>query len=394
MWQQFEVARFLCVASAAHFLFQKGKTKMADITTIGKRELSSAQIGDYVHKAAEIERDIYALQEMEKRFREETLNLIKKARMWNEKAKEERKYNPPPCTPKTYEKPGLISSVIGSLIVFIVPTFVIAVVGYILLVIVLGLINEDCLNYIMNEKFGWVVLVLFSIGPILGMITGVVAYRDEKKKYQHFMFNKDRIYKMECEEVEKEKALHIKNAEEYETQAIIFDQKATIMTRQTSIVREQREKLEKLRSEFYSVGIIPPDYREMDCVYVFDQIFRNDLAYNMRQAVSIYEERVFRGEIIRGMGAIIQQLGSIKGQLAGLARDIYSIKTNVDFMSQDFYKLVDGQKAHQNTVDSILRESKAQTEKYDEILENSKATRYAAEAVQRSVEYNNKYKNI
>lgn len=75
------------------------------------------------------------------------------------------------------------------------------------------------------------------------------------------------------------------------------------------------EKLYEQRKEFYSVGIVPPDYRYLDCVGVLRQIFSNDLADTMREAVLIYEERVFRGDLIRGIDKINLQLVEIKRNL-------------------------------------------------------------------------------
>ena len=75
------------------------------------------------------------------------------------------------------------------------------------------------------------------------------------------------------------------------------------------------EKLYVQRMEFYSVNIVPPDYRYLDCVGVLHQIFVNDLADTMRDAVLLYEERVFRGDLIRGIDKINEQLEEINHNL-------------------------------------------------------------------------------
>lgn len=75
------------------------------------------------------------------------------------------------------------------------------------------------------------------------------------------------------------------------------------------------EKLYQQRNTFYSVGIVPPDYRYLDCVGVLHQIFVNDLADTMRDAVLLYEERVFRGDLIRGVDKINVQLRAINHNL-------------------------------------------------------------------------------
>ena len=189
-------------------------------------------------------------------------------------------------------------------------------------------------------------------------------YNDDisKLNYQIDIENAElkKQYELDCEYANKE-------TEQAHIQAKIIMNEATE-------VRKKASELKQLRQKYYSIGIIPPDYRTMDCVYVFDQIFRNDLADNMRQAVALYEERAFRGEIIRGMGTIISKLDSLQGTMSDLVSDIYSVKQNVSFMSQDVFRMAEAQSKHN-----------------DKMLENSKATRYAAETVQKYSEQAKKH---
>lgn len=127
-----------------------------------------------------------------------------------------------------------------------------------------------------------------------------------------------------------------------------------------------------LKTLYQQTSIIPPDYRSMDCVLAFDQIFRNDLADNLREAVKIYEERVFRGEVIRGMDRICAQLNYLNSSMDYMRVAIDNINSNVSMMSQDVFLLT-------QKLDSL---SEAQERMY----EHAKATRYAAEAVKESQE--------
>lgn len=77
-------------------------------------------------------------------------------------------------------------------------------------------------------------------------------------------------------------------------------------------IKAQIENLEKQRDTIYGMNVLPPDYRSLECVMALHQIFRNDLADTMRDAILLYEERLFRGEMIRGLDNIaksIDQLG-------------------------------------------------------------------------------------
>ena len=73
---------------------------------------------------------------------------------------------------------------------------------------------------------------------------------------------------------------------------------------QADLLVQTADELHAKKESLYRANIIPPDYRELDCVLMFHQIFRNDLADTMREAVKIYEERVFRQEVIRGIDRI------------------------------------------------------------------------------------------
>lgn len=155
-----------------------------------------------------------------------------------------------------------------------------------------------------------------------------------------------------------------------------YDNQCAAYHAQLNQVKQSIQDLEAQRTRFYAIGIIPPDYREIDQIYQFDQIFRNDLADNMREAIKIYEERVFRGEVIRGIGNIVASINNLTGVMSGLARTIESVQTQVSFLSQDVYQMAQSQAAQQ-------AESQAQLES---IMSNAKATRFAAEAVRENSE--------
>lgn len=134
------------------------------------------------------------------------------------------------------------------------------------------------------------------------------------------------------------------------------------------------------RDTFYSVGIVPPDYRTLDCVCVLDQIFRNDLADNVREAIKIYEERVFRGDVIRGIGAIADQLGMLNGLMLGIGMVLTQIENTVNEMSSDIYRV-------SGKLTDISEQNK-------EIVYNSSLSVFAASSIQASVDKISKYQGI
>ncbi len=129
------------------------------------------------------------------------------------------------------------------------------------------------------------------------------------------------------------------------------------------------EELKKRRIEFYNIGIIPPDYRTFDCVIILDHIFRNDLADTMREAIKIYEDRVFRGEVIRGIDKICTMLDDLSGSMAIIGNTLTKINSNVRMMSQDFSKFVD----------QYANDNRRKQEQMDELINETKLSRYAQE---------------
>lgn len=133
-----------------------------------------------------------------------------------------------------------------------------------------------------------------------------------------------------------------------------------------------REILTNQMHKLYSFNLIPPDYREVDCTMMFDQIFRNDLADNMREAVKIYEERIFRGDVIRGIDKIYGMLGQLNTSMMQIGRNLESVKEQVSFMSNDLCHMV-----------TLTEEA---NEHQRAILRETELNRYAVESVRSSTE--------
>ncbi len=143
---------------------------------------------------------------------------------------------------------------------------------------------------------------------------------------------------------------------------------------QITPIKKVLQPLYSNRDKFYSVGIVPPDYRTMDCVYVLDQIFRNDLADTMRDAVLLYEERTFRGDVIRGMKNITAHIDNLSSLMSSLRVDINMIGRDVALLRDDMDKIYT---QNLNAADAAARHN-------DRMYEETKLHRYAVEALQKS----------
>ena len=163
------------------------------------------------------------------------------------------------------------------------------------------------------------------------------------------------------DEVKKECESDQKKVEEYKLEHI---KKITAFS---EFVSQHLLAVEGKIEQLYALNIVPPDYQTLDCLIEFDQMFRNDLVDTMRQAVMIYEERVFRGELIRGIDNIYNMLGNLCSTMHNIETTLRGIKNEVSIMSSDIYKIATSAEKFQ-----------------DDMLSESRAARYATEAVQTS----------
>lgn len=230
------------------------------------------------------------------------------------------------------------------------------------------------------------VVMILAVGPLLFPVFLIVGFFVWKQIDDG---NKEKAHCAAIEQYEMRRAQLIKNEEKKldtfnnELNAVHLKYRESLD--RLELIKQEREsayqvaqkcdhsskQVYKRLSGLYSLTkIIPPDYRKMDCVLTFQQIFRNDLADDMRRAQEIYDERVFRGELIRGMKEIYERLGRLNSSMEYMQRTLISIHNNVSMMSQDVFRFT-------QTMDSV-------NSTQERILEQAKATRYAAEAVQQS----------
>ena len=116
---------------------------------------------------------------------------------------------------------------------------------------------------------------------------------------------------------------------------------------------------------------------------MLDQIFRNDLADTMREAIKIYEERVFRGSVIRGMDKIVSMLGKLSSDMSAISLRLDMINNNVAHMSSDLNRFneriaSEGAKNRAATED-LIRETQLGRYTNEKLLESNKRLEYYAE---------------
>lgn len=349
--------------------------------------LSAEKLGSYISDAWQLENDIYTLEQTEKRFREDAKNLRQSKKCVEEPRLSRKEYVPEIESSKTALGDILIG-VFSSLLVAIIPAlFAGAIIG--------NLIGSFLLP---NMPFATVMVgTIVFIDVILGLCIYSRKRKEEKdeKNYKirkrENIISKNKEIEKENEKKQREYRLALQRAEiDYKAAC----KKAELMDMQADKTHEQIEKLCNYRKQFLSVGVIPPDYRSYDCIGMFDQIFRNNLADTMREAVAIYEERVFRGDVIRGMGAILTQLDKLRFSMSGLVDSIERAQSRVDDMRSDFKKIIEMQRKQHDLSKDIIKQQgnmielqENQQELSKNILEESQATKFGVKAIQRCSEY-------
>ena len=269
----------------------------------------------------------------------------------------------------------------------------IAVILSALDLLVIALFSDSTAVVILGLTF-----FLLGLPLIAGVVTAVGTTKSIRKSYCEYETARWKGLVRECEaELEKyendlglsEKKMNdliaeyeqvkIKHQETKEKKKVARAQKeiATVEAQNCRLhALEIRKNIQKMHE---AVGIIPFDYRDMDCVLTFQQIFRNDLADTMREAVMIYEQRVFRQEVIRGMDRIYSQLDQLNSSMHYMKYTLSSIRDNVSMMSQDMFQMV----GKLEQISGGIDENK---ELQTKILSETRLSRYAAEALQQSQE--------
>ena len=144
-----------------------------------------------------------------------------------------------------------------------------------------------------------------------------------------------------------------------------LEAQAQTLLQQADIIASQKAKL-------YQLGIVPPDYRTLDCVIMLNSIFKNDLADTMRDAILLYDERVFRGEVLKGIQKIYDMLGKLASSMRAIESHLMNVRQEVKDMTAEMRGIASELHEHKHSLEDMVKESRA--------------TRYAAESLQRSNE--------
>lgn len=338
---------------------------------------SKADVASFVHDVAEIETAIFTLDKTVAEIKRKREEGRAKAQQKVQECETQRETALKELNSARYDQKaansGFQISGFGwdemKMIFFSIPIGIgIGIALYIVVAFAMSLAID-----IENVNFGRLALVFtFIVGPITGLIGGIIYTIVDCSNISSISSENKRKTAREVEKQEKEHQKAVQLYEASQNALSTYNAADAAVGRTLTAIASRRKILQDRLRSMYALNIIPPDYRTMDCVLIFDQIFRNDLADTMREAVKIYEERVFRGEVIQGIQKIYDMLGTLNSHMAQIGRTLESVRDHVSFMSEDICKLAD--------------RAATITSNQERILEESQMNRYAIEEVKKSNE--------
>ncbi len=251
-------------------------------------------------------------------------------------------------------------------------------VGLIPLIFISGLIFES-LNLTWNQFLwgaGIIAGIVFVIVPLILFVVFIKQSCSTDKEFNNKNDNEYRLLQKKVESTQNTLLSLKDRSKELDIAGKLIEQQI-ITTKSNCMI------IKNALLELYAFNIIPPDYRYMDCVIILDQIFRNDLADTMREAIKIYEERVFRGSVIRGMDKIVSMLGRLSSDMSAISLKLDMINNNVAHMSNDlnrFNERIASESAKNRAVtEDLIRETQLGRYTNEKLLESNKRLEYYAE---------------
>jgi len=194
---------------------------------------------------------------------------------------------------------------------------------------------------------------------------------EEKKNITNYLLKEQSaMMRLEFEQENYKIALEIKKK---------HDENATAFEEKAKFFEQQAVKLDKAKTKMLNLNIIPQDYRDLVCLFELHKIFRNNLADTMREAIAIYEERVFRGIVVQGIYQMNNKINLISEYITDMSDDLHKIRTNSNFMT--------------NEIQHIREIQERNHDNQNQLLDEMRAVRYANQATLHSQERCERYLN-
>ncbi len=381
---------------------------MNSFATIGNPQFSDKKIvTSYVHDAAELECAIYTLEKLEEQLQQninddravdkqihkwresdhqEALTSLKEQKQKLEEARREleketyKLQNPP-----TLDKAKIIlRSALISLCVILPASFFGTM-------FILTIASKEAATQFFNitefdfSGFNNPILFLPLILPLIITLLffcffSVNSIKDEKNKIfnslQSGYTSAQDAFEKQQKKV-KDAELECKKTDAARQEAKQLSAKTELniaeLNNQISAIHSRRKELQRMRTEFYRIGIIPPDYRYMDCVMMLDRFFKNNLVNNMQEAVRYYDHKLEIGEIVGGLDNIRKAICDLNSTMRSVNSTMQSVAQRLKQIDDNTYSM------HQDILDALDRQTAENKKASNALLEESRAGRYATE---------------
>lgn len=209
--------------------------------------------------------------------------------------------------------------------------------------------NEVLYSYL----FSIISLVLCTI--VIVLIISALSKRSKRKKKEYWNNYYEKQYQKEMAEYNEKIKEYDKQFQAYQSRLNDFnrneDARKAILLKQYNEATQALEKQEKLRQEYYSLGIIPPEYQDLVPVSMFYQYIKNKQTYSIE-----------RSKTINDPGAINMYREEVR---------MYSLISSINELRQDMNINLMRIQQHQMCLYNALEESREDNQQYMESINRS-----------------------
>ena len=377
--------------------------------------VSGTTLAQYVHDAVEVERPIRELEgqieELKHQLDEKTAQIEReiageratKKAMLDSSLKHEPKMRPKEVEPSIYQIEQMAIKERAKLIrvgLWIAAAMISPMIGILVFLRMVPHLNSS------SEGLGFGLSVIFGPLAVVLIIFGI-RFSVAKKKSIDITRRKIRARLDQNNfEIEKENRCTLAGWEKHNKQlAAELENIDELEKTRKQELADGAEKIKELESQlsglqagrekFYEAGLIPPDYRTFEHVSGLDAIFRNGRADDMRQALEIYEETLFREEIKQAasrmqgsisaiyinLNSVGRRLDDLKGALAGVSEsNRQAAELNKRMLYETQMNRAAAEELRRNSEEAMRYASEAQRAAREEAEKNDKLRRQISDA--------------
>lgn len=120
-------------------------------------------------------------------------------------------------------------------------------------------------------------------------------------------------------------------------------------------MNEAANEIDEMLLKCYALNIVKPDYQNLVCLLILDNIFMNDKADTMREAMLLCDTELRHNELVGKLNEVVHALHTLSKRLQGLDRVMNSIDANISRVSQEASRMADMQEQISYATESIQK---------------------------------------